>query len=160
MTEQTGGQNTHITQEPSSREIVTRTQFSERARGLLREPLKGVLAIVGPDGRIVQTEMWYDLQEDGTILMNTTKFRRKYAHLQRNPSVSLLISRGNYQYVTMNGAVTLNDNPEIAQQDIRYLAERYLGKEEADKIMQDEFSKEERVSIVLTPTKITEYFSS
>lgn len=159
MTEQTEGRGSRLTQEPSSREIVTGTQFSERAHELLKEPLKGVLAVLRPDGRIVQTEMWYDLQDEGTILMNTTKFRRKYAHLQQNPSASLLISRGNYQFVTLNGTVTLNDDPETAQRDIRRLAQRYLGQEEADEIMRDEFSKEERVSIVLTPTKITEYFS-
>ena len=159
----TEGQD-RITQEPSTREIVTGTQFSDRARDLLREPfegkpLKGILAILRPDGRIVQTEMWYDLRDDGTVLMNTTKFRRKYGHLQQSPSVSLLVSRGNYQYVTMNGTVTLDDDPETSQRDVRHLAERYMEEEEADKIMADEFSKEDRVSITLTPASITEYFS-
>lgn len=152
-------QQPRITAEPPAREIVTGTQFSERARQLLREPLMGVFAIQRPDGTLVQTEMWYDLRDDGTVLMNTIKFRRKYAHLQQSPVVSLLISRGNYQYVTMNGTVTLNEDPETAQNDVRLLAERYLGIEEAEKIMREEFSLEERVSIVLKPTRITEYFS-
>jgi PPOX class probable F420-dependent enzyme len=155
----TGKQAGRITQEPSTREIVTVTQFSERARELLGEPLKGVLAVLRPDGRIVQTEMWYALQDDGTILMNTTKFRRKYDHLRQNPAVSLLVSRGNYQYVMMSGEVALNEDPEVAQKDIRFLAERYMGQEDANKIMEDEFSREERVSITLKPTSITEYFS-
>ena len=150
----------HITKEPPSREIVTGIQFSERARQLLSEPLKGVFAILKPDGSIVQTEMWYSLRGDDTILMNTAKFRHKYHHLQQdNPSVSLLVSAGNYQYVSMNGTVVLNDDPEIAQNDIRHLAERYEGKEAAEKMMNEEFSREKRVSIILTPTKITEYFS-
>lgn len=154
-----GEQPSRITSEPPGREIVTGSEFSERALQLLREPHMGVLAVQRPDGTIVQTKMWYDLKDDGTILMNTTKFRRKYRHLQKNPSVSLLVSGGDYQFVTMNGTVTLNDDPETAQNDIRHLAKRYLGKEASDKIMEEEFSREERVSIVLTPTRITEYFS-
>jgi PPOX class probable F420-dependent enzyme len=148
-----------LSEEPTSREITTRKQFSERAQVLLKEPLKGVLAVLKPNGQIVQTEMWYELQDGGTILMNTTKFRKKYKHLQQNPQVSLLVSRSNYQYITLNGTVTLNEDPETSQRDIRRLAERYLGKEAAEKIMSDEFSKEERVSITITPTKIVEYFS-
>lgn len=159
-----GEQDSRITQEPSSREIVTGPQFSERARQLLKDPfkgehLKGVLAVKKPDGTIRQTEMWYDLRDDGTIVMNTTTFRRKYDYLQNDPNVSLLVSRGNYQYVTMIGAVKLNNDPETAQRDIRQLAEHYHGKEEAEKMMDEEFALEERVSIILTPTKITEYFS-
>lgn len=155
MREQRG----YITEEPISREIRTGSQFSERGRQLLEEPHIGVLAVQRPDGAIVQTEMWYALRDDGTILMNTAKFRRKYSHLQQNPSLSFLVSGGDYRFVTMNGTVDLNDDPETAQRDIRLLAERYHGKEEAEKMMRDEFSREERVSIVLTPTKITEYFS-
>ncbi len=153
-----------ITVEPPTREIVTGVGFSDRARELLiepfeRKPLKGILAVLRPDGEIVQTEMWYALQDDGTILMNTAKFRHKYRHLQENPHVSFLVSRGNYQYVTMRGSVLLNDDHEASQRDIRHLAERYMDPEGAEQIMSEEFSREERVSIVLTPTKITEYFS-
>ncbi len=155
----TEGQDSQITQEPASREIVTGPQFSERALALLKDPHMGVLSVLRPDGTMVQTKMWYDLRDDGTILMNTTRFRHKYHHLQQNPSISFLVSGGDYQYVTMNGTVALNDDPETAQRDISHLAERYLGKEEADKIMRDEFAREERVSVILTPTKITEYFS-
>ncbi len=152
-------EGSHISSEPPSREIITRSQFSERARQLLREPHKGVLALSRPDGSILQTEMWYALRDDDTVLMNTTTFRRKNDYLRNNPSVSLLVSRDKYQYITMNGTVTLNDDREVAQNDIYYLAERYLGKEGAEKIMMEEFSQEERVSIILTPTRITEYFS-
>jgi PPOX class probable F420-dependent enzyme len=157
MTERTGKQ-IHIRQEPASREIITSAHFSERARELLREPHIGTLALQTPGG-IVQTEMWYALNDDDTLLLNTTTFRRKYEHVKKNPAVSLLVSRGNYQYVTMNGIVVLNDDPEIAQRDIRRLAIRYLGEEEADKIMKEEFSHEDRASMILTPTRITEYFS-
>lgn len=156
---QAEGPRRKLNSEPASREIRTTAFFSERARKLLEEPHKGVLAVSRPDSSILQTEMWYALREDGSILMNTTAFRRKNTYLRDNPFVSFLVSRGNYQYVTMNGNVALIDTPEVAQRDIRFLAERYLGKEEADKIMTEEFAHEERVSIILTPTKITEYFS-
>lgn len=153
-------QNSPIAAEPTSREIVTGTLFSERARKLLGEPHMGVFAIQRPDGELVQTKMWYDLRDNGTILMNTARFRHKYRHLQQdNPKISLLVSGGDYQFVTMNGTVVLDEDPERAQSDIRQLAERYLSKEAANKIMEEEFSREERVSIILTPTKITEYFS-
>lgn len=145
--------------DPSHREIISGFQFSERARQLLKEPIMGVLAILRKDGSIIQTEMWYELKSDDTILLNTTTYRYKYRYLQDNPSISFFVSRGKYQYVTINGKVTLNKDPEIAQNDIRQLAQRYLGKEEASKIMNEEFSQQERVSIIITPTRITEYFS-
>lgn len=153
------GSNTPIDKEPESREILHSKHFSERARELLREPHLGVLAVLRADGGIVQTEMWYDLKDDDRLLMNTTKFRRKYGHLRGNPFVSFFVSRGTQQYVTLNGTVILDDDPVTSQADIRRLAKRYLGEEAAEKIMQEEFSRQERVSIVVTPTRITEYFS-
>lgn len=154
-----GEQPGPITEEPASREIVTSTQLSERARKLLREPLFGYLGFNRLDGDLDQDEIWYELRDDNTILMNTTKFRYKYRCLQQDPGVSLIVSRGNYQNVKLRGTVTLNDDPETTQRDIRHLAERYEGKEAAEKMMKEEFSREERVSIILTPTSITEYFS-
>ena len=146
--------------EPLYRQIKSSKQFSKRARQLLKEPLLGVLAILREDGSIIQTEMWYDIMNDDTILMNTATFRHKYRHLQqKNPSVSFFVSRGTYQYISINGSIALNKDSNIAQKDIHHLAKRYLGKEQAVKAMEGEFSKQERVSIILTPTKIIEYFS-
>jgi hypothetical protein len=40
--------------DPSHREITHSSQFSERARQLLKEPLLGVLALLRKDGSIIQ----------------------------------------------------------------------------------------------------------
>jgi hypothetical protein len=50
------------------------------------------------------------------------------------------------------------DDPEIAQHDIYRLAARYHGEGKARRQMQEQFSKETRVSLHLKPEHIIVYF--
>ncbi len=49
-------------------------------------------------------------------------------------------------------------DPERAQHDIYRLSARYHGEEKASRQMQEQFSKETRVSLLLTPERVIEYF--
>ncbi len=60
--------------------------------------------------------------------------------------------------LTINGTVQLIDDPERAQHDIYRLSARYHGEEKASRQMQEQFSKETRVSLLLTPERVIEYF--
>lgn len=131
--------------------------LTDKARAFLQEKRFAVLATLNEDGTVQQTTMWYLLEDDGTIMMNTKVGRLKERNLRRNPRISICIEDG-YRYLSINGNVEMIDDPEIAQRDIYRLSERYHGPEIATRQMQEQFSKEQRVSLRLSCEKVIEYF--
>jgi PPOX class probable F420-dependent enzyme len=91
--------------------------------------------------------MWYLLEGD-TIVMNTKVGRTKERNMRRDPRISVCVLEG-YSYVTVSGTVEMIDDPEIAQKDIYRLAVRYNGEEAARQQMEQQFSKEQRVTLRL-----------
>ena len=130
--------------------------FSAQAQAFLREKRFAVLATLNQDGTIQQTTMWYLLEDDGTIMMNTKVGRLKERNLRRDQRISICIEDG-YSYVSINGSVELIDDQETAQHDIYRLSERYHGPDNARKQMEEQFSHEQRVTLRLTCEKIHEY---
>jgi PPOX class probable F420-dependent enzyme len=131
--------------------------LSEKARAFLQELRFAVLATINQDGTPQLTTMWYLLEDDGTILMNTKVGRLKERNLRRDPRISICIEDG-YDFLTINGIVEIIDDSEIAQWDIFRLSRRYHGEAKARRQMEEQFSKETRVSLRLQPESIIEYF--
>ncbi len=131
--------------------------LSEKARAFLREKRFAVLATLNKDGTPQLTTMWYVLEDDGTILMNTRAGRLKERNMRRDPRISLCFEDG-YNYLTIKGRVEMIDDPQISQRDIHRLSARYHGEEKAKRQMETQFSKEQRVTLRLKPEKIQEYF--
>ena len=131
--------------------------LSEKARAYLRELRFAVLATINQDGTPQLTTMWYLLEDDGTIMMNTKVGRAKERNMRRDPRISICIE-DDYNFLTINGSVQLIDDPARAQHDIYRLSARYHGEEKARKQMHDQFSKEVRVSLLLKPEHVIEYF--
>jgi PPOX class probable F420-dependent enzyme len=131
--------------------------LSEKARTFLQELRFAVLATINQDGTPQLTTMWYLLEDDGTILMNTKVGRLKERNLRRDPRIAICIE-DDYNFLTITGTVQLIDDPERAQHDIFRLSARYHGEEKARRQMQKQFSKETRVSILLKPERVIEYF--
>lgn len=121
-------------------------QLSDGVRRFLEQPRFGVLATAGEDGLPQQTVMWFELQGD-EIIMNTARGRVKDKHLLRDPRASLCVEEG-YSYVTLAGAVVLDDDPHTAQADIARLARRYHGEAGAERQIES-FKRQERVTIRL-----------
>jgi PPOX class probable F420-dependent enzyme len=132
-------------------------ELTEKARAFLREKRFAVLATLNKDGSPQLTTMWYLLENDGTILMNTRAGRLKERNMRRDPRVSVCFEEG-YRYVTIKGRVEMIDDPHISQRDIYRLSARYHGEEKAKKQMETQFSKEQRVTLRLRPERIVEYF--
>ena len=133
------------------------TELSEKARAFLREKRFAVLATLNKDGTPQLTTMWYLLENDGTIMMNTRVGRFKERNLRRDPRISLCFEDG-YKYLTIKGQVEMIDDPKVSQRDIYRLSARYHGEEAAKKQMETQFSKEQRVTLRLKPGSIVEYF--
>jgi PPOX class probable F420-dependent enzyme len=132
-------------------------ELSERARAFLLEKHFAVLGTINEDGTPHLTTMWYLLEEDGTILMNTRAGRVKDRHMRRDPRISVCVVHA-YDYITLSGSVEIVDDTEIAQRDIYRLSCRYHGEEKAQLQMQNQFSKQQRVTLRLKPERIIEYF--
>jgi PPOX class probable F420-dependent enzyme len=132
-------------------------ELSEKARAYLREKRFAVLATLNKDGTPQLTTMWYLLENDGTIMMNTRVGRLKERNLRRDPHISICVPDG-YRYLTIKGRVEMIDDPQISQRDIYRLSARYHGEEKAKKQMETQFSKEQRVTLRLIPESIQEYF--
>jgi PPOX class probable F420-dependent enzyme len=132
------------------------TALSEKARALLQERRFAVLGTINKDGSPQLTTMWYLLDGD-VILMNTKAGRTKERNMRRDPRISVCIEDG-YSYVTISGTVEMIDDPQVAQRDIYRLAVRYNGEEEARRQMEEQFSKETRVTLHLKLEHIIEHF--
>ncbi len=132
-------------------------ELTEKARAFLREKRFAVLATINKDGTPQLTTMWYLLENDGTIMMNTRVGRSKERNMRRDPRISVCFEEG-YRYVSITGRVEMIDDPQVSQRDIFRLSTRYHGEEIAKKQMQTQFSKEQRVTLRLKPERIVEYF--
>ena len=131
--------------------------LSKKAQAFLQELRFAVLATINQDGTPQLTTMWYLLEDDGTILMNTKVGRLKERNVRRDPRISICIE-DDYNFLTINGTVQLIDDLERTQHDIYRLSARYHGEEKARRQMQDQFSKETRMSLLLKPERVIEYF--
>lgn len=132
-------------------------ELSEKARAYLQELRFAVLATINQDGTPQLTTMWYLLEENGTITMNTKVGRAKEHNIRRDPRTSICIE-DDYNFLTINGTVKMIDDPEISQHDIYRLSARYHGEEKARRQVLEQFSKEKRVTLRLKPEHIIEYF--
>jgi hypothetical protein len=77
--------------------------------------------------------------------------------MRRDPRISICVEDG-YKYLTIKGRVEMIDDPQISQRDIYRLSARYHGEEKAKRQMENQFSKEQRVTLHLKPEKVQEYF--
>src|SRR2546421_483383 len=78
----------------------SRVKLSEKAHAYLQEKRFAVLATLNEDGTPQLTTMWYLLEDDGTILMNTKVGRAKERNMRRDPRISVCVEDG-YIAVTL-----------------------------------------------------------
>lgn len=85
---------------------------------MLRRPNPAVMATVRPDGAPVSVATWY-LWDDGRILLTLDAERARLDHLRRDPRVSLTVLDGVdwYRHVSVQGTVTLGDDPDLVDAD-------------------------------------------
>jgi hypothetical protein len=113
--------------EPAQSPTLPSPDLTERIRGFLDQPLFAVVATTDASGAARQAVIWYRLEPDGRILLNSRVSRFWPAHLQRDGRVSLaVIGPDGYSWVGLTGHVdTVDDDPARALADIEALARRY-----------------------------------
>ena len=107
-----------------------------------------VLATLDPGGAPRQAVVWYRLDDDGSILVNSREGRRWPANLRRDDRVALAVmdEAKPIRWVGASGWVdTIIDDQSVAQPDIEALARRYDPPQDADTEIA-EFRTQHRVS--------------
>ena len=102
--------------------------LTDRVRAFLDEPHFASLATTGADGAPHQAVIWYRLDPDGRVTINSREGRRWPADLKRDPRVSLAVFWGEdpNRWVGITGLVDeVVDDVEPARDDIVALAHRY-----------------------------------
>lgn len=94
---------------------------------ILEQPNPAVMGTVRADGTPVTVATWY-LWDGGRILLNLDAGRKRLEHIRTNPRVSLTVLDGDswYRHVSVQGHVTLEDDPDLT--NIDRLAQHYIGK--------------------------------
>ncbi len=120
--------------------------LSAVARAFLDSPTRyGILATINPNGTPHQAVVWYRLDPDDSILINSRVGRRWPTNLLRDPRCSLTAESG-LDYVVVRGVAAPSGEGDVAQRDIADLAVRYDGPDEAARLVAVRFSAQERIS--------------
>lgn len=126
-------------------------------KDLLQRPIATTMATMMPDGTPQNTVLWFQYDEaNGTILISTTKGRRKYKNVVANPKVSLMFvdPENMYRYLEVRGTVEITEAG--AYDLIDRLAKSYAGKDSyyGGVAPAEAKDKEERVILIITPTHV------
>ena len=117
----------------------------------LSEPRTAVLATTGRDGRVHAVPVWFGY--DGSVVrIITERGSVKHRNVIRTPRASLCVDErdGAFRYVTVEGAVTVQDS--VSYEERLALHTRYRGPEAAKRIV-DQGGHERMVMLLLRPEK-------
>ncbi len=110
--------------------------LADRVRDFLAAPRRfATLATLDPDGAPRQAVIWYRLDADARITINSAEGRRWPANLRRDPRCALSIAdpADGYSFVALVGRVAeVIDDHAVAQADIADLARTYHADDPAE----------------------------
>jgi PPOX class probable F420-dependent enzyme len=108
----------------------------EQAWAFLSEfpPRTGKLATVRADGRPHIAPVWYDLDDDGSVVFNTGESTVKGRNLTRDPRAALCVDdeRPPFRFVVLEGMVELSDDLEQVRRWATRIGGRYMGADRAE----------------------------
>ncbi|TMF39073.1 MAG: PPOX class F420-dependent oxidoreductase [Chloroflexi bacterium] len=101
--------------------------LSARHRAFLEQPLFAAIATTDANGAPRQAVIWYHLEDDGRILINSRQTRFWPANLRRDGRVSLaILAPDGYSWLGLTGRVdAIDEDPARSLADIEALAWRY-----------------------------------
>jgi PPOX class probable F420-dependent enzyme len=108
---------------------VPKPPVSDEIAEFLKSPNPAVIATVAPDGAPHTAATWYILEDDGRVLVNMDRTRKRLEHLRHDPRVSLTVTgQGDdwYHQATLRGRATeIEDDPGFEGAD--RLSRHYTG---------------------------------
>ncbi len=114
-----------------------------------------ILATVRADGRPHVAPVWYAVDTDGTIVCNTGETTVKGRNLRRSGYAALSVDDDAppFSFVTVEGPVTISDDPADVRHWAGVIGGRYMGADRADEYGERNGVPGELV-IRLTPARI------
>ena len=104
-------------------------------KDLLDRPITITLGLIGPDGRVGLTPMWFDYEGD-YVLVNTAAHRPKCGWIRNNPELTILVVNPDnpYHWVQIKCTVEreeLEDGPggERVTRQVDKIWQKYTGNE-------------------------------
>jgi PPOX class probable F420-dependent enzyme len=134
-------------------------ELSHPIRGFLEQPNYATLATVGGTGEPHQAVIWFRLDPDDRILVNSRSPRRWPAELRQEPRCSLAVidSADPMRWVGLQTIVeTIVDDVPAARDDIVAIAEHYGEANDADVAT---FRTQERISFRLRIVGVHDHLS-
>ena len=97
-------------------------------------PHTAKLATVRADGRPHLAPVWYDVDDDGSVVFNTGEDTVKGRNLARDPRASLCVDdeRPPFSFVVLEGAVELSDDLAEVRRWAARIGGRYMGSARAE----------------------------
>lgn len=92
------------------------------------------LATVRKDGRPHVAPIWFDVDEDGTVVFTTGAATTKGTALRRDPRVSLCVDEEQppFSFVIIEGEATLSQDPDELLVWATRIGGRYMGADQAE----------------------------
>ena len=94
----------------------------------------GKVATVGADGRPHVAPVWYDLDDDGTLVFNTGASTLKGRNMRRDPRVSVCVDdeRPPFGFVTVEGLADISDDLAEVRRWASRIGGRYMGPDRSE----------------------------
>jgi PPOX class probable F420-dependent enzyme len=102
--------------------------LTDAVRAFLAQPLIATIASLDEDGAPRQAAVWYRLDDDGRVLLNSRAGRRWCENLERDGRVSIAVidPEDGYRWIGLVGEVeVVVTEVERSREDIVALAHRY-----------------------------------
>lgn len=94
----------------------------------------GKIAVVRQDGSPMVVPVWFDFDDDGSVVFTTGHETIKARSIRREPRVSICVDREEppYDYVRIDGKAELIDDSELLRRWSIRLGGRYMGSSRAE----------------------------
>jgi PPOX class probable F420-dependent enzyme len=94
----------------------------------------GKLATVRADGRPHIAPVWYDVDDDGSLVFNTGESTVKGRNIRREPRVSLCVDddRPPFSFVVVEGVAEISEDLDEVRRWASRLGGRYMGADRAE----------------------------
>ena len=94
----------------------------------------GKLATVRADGRPHIAPVWYDVDDDGSLVFNTGESTVKGRNIRREPRVSLCVDddRPPFSFVVVEGVAEISEDLDEVRRWAGRLGSRYMGANRAE----------------------------
>jgi hypothetical protein len=92
------------------------------------------VATVRADGRPHLAPVWFDVDDDGSLLFNTGDSTAKGRNLRRDPRVSLCVDddRPPFSFVVVEGVAEISDDLDEVRRWASRIGGRYMGADRAE----------------------------